>query len=323
MSLSMNSKDACRWFVTEKSFPQGQADFETRQLPLIIGASSGSRGLSTPTPISLGFVRDRAVDTKLALGTHGASGWLHATWEVPGGSALGRILWLSCAGYTPVRWFTKIDVNAPNLHARYRWSARVLNWSGRLCGLPLPKTRHIPLSNPFPVARWMGKVIVAGGTPCLHTFPSSAVRLCQVAADNGIDLHGAYFAVVGEPLTAARLARIHSVGANVVPVYDSTEAGRIGYGCCRPSSPDDVHFLNDLLALIQPEGEAQGVFPDHALLVSSLRPTAPFVLLNVSLGDQGIVSPSQCGCPMEELGWVTHIHTIQSQGPCRRSHTVM
>ena len=49
-----------------------------------------------------------------------------------------------------------------------------------------------------------------------------------------------------------------------------------------------------------------------ALLVSSLRPTAPIVLLNVSLGDRATLDSRACACPLEALGWTTHLHTVRS-----------
>ena len=52
--------------------------------------------------------------------------------------------------------------------------------------------------------------------------------------------------------------------------------------------------------------------PASALLVTSLRMTAPLVLLNAGLGDQAVVVARHCGCPLERLGWTTHLHTIRS-----------
>ena len=52
--------------------------------------------------------------------------------------------------------------------------------------------------------------------------------------------------------------------------------------------------------------------PPSALLVTSLRMTAPLVLLNAGLGDQAVVADRRCGCPLERLGWTTHLHTIRS-----------
>lgn len=177
----------------------------------------------------------------------------------------------------------------------------------------MPRPLHVPLNNPLPIARWMVEVLRAGGTPYLFTFPSSAVRLCQAAYDAGVDLHGARFTLGGEPITEARLATIRRTGAEPAPRYGSIECGPIGYGCLKPEESDDVHLLHDLHALIQSgeDGETQG-FPPNALFISSLHPQAPFIMLNVSMGDQAVITKRTCDCPLERLGWITHLHTVRS-----------
>jgi len=65
------------------------------------------------------------------------------------------------------------------------------------------------------------------------------------------------------------------------------------------------------VALIQVERPSLGLSA-RALLVSSPRPAAPLLLLNVSLGDEAVVSRRVCGCPLEQLGCPTHLHTIRS-----------
>jgi hypothetical protein len=114
-------------------------------------------------------------------------------------------------------------------------------------------------------------------------------------------------------LTAARLATIRRAGVAVTPIYASLDAGVVGKGCLSPGIPDEIHLFHDLLAMIQPtaDDERPGL-SRRALLVSSLRETAPLTLLNVSLGDQGTLTERRCGCPLERLGWGTHLHTIRS-----------
>jgi hypothetical protein len=90
------------------------------------------------------------------------------------------------------------------------------------------------------------------------------------------------------------------------------EAGIMSDGCLAPVAADDVHWFDDLNAVVQPGDELAGLLPPRALLVSSLRPTAPLILLNVSLGDQGLLSSRRCGCPLESLGWTTHLQEIRS-----------
>jgi hypothetical protein len=280
--------------------------------PHLFGRTSGSRGERTPVPIDLEFIRERAVDTGLVLETRGGARLVHATWEVPGGSALGRLLWLSGFGNRPARWFSQVDPTAPALHPRYRRSARVLRAASILAGRPLPRPEFVSLDAPQPIVEWVRHVLEAGRLPMLHTFPSAAVRACRVAHEAGVDLRGAQFAVVGEPMTAARLAAIRQVGAEAMPVYGSAEAGRLGYGCQAPIAPDDVHVLDDLVALIQPGTLDPALLPSKAVLVTALRPSAPLVLLNVSLGDQAEMERRACGCPLGHLGWTTHLHTIRS-----------
>jgi hypothetical protein len=159
----------------------------------------------------------------------------------------------------------------------------------------------------------MRRVLESGQTPLLFTYSSPGVRLAEAARAAGLDLRGARFFIYGEPVTAARLAVIRRAGAEVKPLYIATETWYLGEGCLTPETADDVHFLSDLHALIQAgsNGDAFGL-RDEALLVTSLRMTAPLVLLNVALGDRAVVVDRQCGCPLEHLGWTTHLHTIRS-----------
>jgi hypothetical protein len=52
--------------------------------------------------------------------------------------------------------------------------------------------------------------------------------------------------------------------------------------------------------------------PRDALLISSIRKTAPLILLNVSMGDRANLVRRDCGCGLERIGWSTHLHTIRS-----------
>jgi hypothetical protein len=155
----------------------------------------------------------------------------------------------------------------------------------------------------------MADALRAGRTPHLQTFVSSAVRVSRAALDSATDLTGAHFMVGGEPVTQARVSLIRRAGADVRSRYLATEAGLIGLGCLAPRVPDDLHVCDDLNAVVS--GDAGGL-PAGSLLVSSLRPTAPMILLNVSLGDQGVLGSRRCGCPLEALGWATHLDTLRS-----------
>jgi hypothetical protein len=185
---------------------------------------------------------------------------------------------------------------------------------GALAGVPLPHPVHVPLADPRPIVRWLDEVLQAGRIPHLSTYASAAVRLCEAACAADVSLQGAQFTLSGEPITEARLAAIHHAGVTAVPQYGASEAGgTIGHGCLAPTEADDIHLFDDLRAVIQAEGVgADSGLPPSTLLFSSLRSTAPYVLLNVSFGDRAALGRRDCRCPLERLGWTTHIHAIRS-----------
>jgi hypothetical protein len=275
--------------------------------------TSGSRGGRTPVPVDLAIVRQWAVNKCLVLEARDGLEWLQAAWYVPGGDAIAYLLLYSAIGASPVRWFSQIDPASPGLHPRYRWSARALHWGTRLAGVPMPRPQYVPVDEPLPIARWIADVLAAGRTPHLVTYASPAVRLCQAASEAGLDLRGAQFLLVGESVTTARLAFVRRVGVNARSSYSSIEAGPIGESCLEPEAADEVHVYRDLVALIQPQSHARHrATPDGGLFVSSVHPEAPLVLLNVSMGDEGVLRQRRCGCPLQQLGWTTHLHTIRS-----------
>jgi hypothetical protein len=237
------------------------------------GSTSGSRGSPTMVPMDLALLRDRAVNALLTLDARGGATWRKAAWADPAG-ALG--LSLRYSGFRPTvdRAFTLVDLSAPGLHPRYRWSARAIGWASRLAGEPLPRLEHVPLERPRAIARWMADVLRAGGTPHLWCAVSPALRLCQAALEAGIPLRGAQLTITGEPITAARLAVIHAAGVGTMADYGSVESGFVAHGCLAAEAPDEVHLLGDLNALIQPGPDAAAPgLPPAALL--SLRCAPP------------------------------------------------
>ena len=272
--------------------------------------TSGSRGPGASVPIDLGFVRDHAVNTHLTLSTHGGTAWQHAHWGIPGGAAIVNLVEFALGGRPPARWFSQVDPAAVGLPARYRWSAPALRWGGRLGGVRFPAPEHVPLDDARPVARWMADTLRAGAVPHLWTYASSAVRVCQAARAAGLDLTGAQFTGGGEPTTATRLEAARAVGARMWPRYGSTETDIIAYACHAPAEPDDMHLLHDRRAVVH-AGAARGLAPP-TLLFTSVLPTDPLILVNVSLGDRAVMTDRRCDCPLAALGWVTHLHAVRS-----------
>ena len=275
--------------------------------------TSGSAGPRTPVPINLSYIRNRSIDAFLNFRARRGLSWVHGLWAVPGSSALVYLLEQAAFGKRPVRWFSQVHPGSSGLHPRYRWSTRAIRWASLPAGFPLPKLTHVPLDNPRPIIEWMRESISRGETPHLFTYTSSGIRLSLAAQQAGISLSGARLTVTGEPVTRLRLDSIQKCGARVLTRYGTAESGTIGYGCLRPSYPDEVHVLADRLALIQGnEGCSGDATPDGALFVTTLDPDAPFFLLNVSLGDRATVAEGNCDCPLDRLGWRTRIHSITS-----------
>jgi hypothetical protein len=159
----------------------------------------------------------------------------------------------------------------------------------------------------------MAGIVRAGRTPHLYTYASSALRVCQSAQAAGLGLDGSRFTLTGEPVTDARLAVIREVGATGAARYATTETGPLGDACAAPEAADDIHLYDDLHAVIQPGRHGREArLPPGTLLISTLRHTAPFILINVSMGDAAAIRRRACGCPMGALGWSTHLHTIRS-----------
>ena len=276
--------------------------------------TGGSRGHSTPVALDLAFIREMAVNYCLVADARGERDWVHAVWLVPSGDAIVKMLRHARFGAIPVRWFSQFALHSPEVHPRYRLGARVLRWAGRLARVPLPWPEHVSIEDPTPIVRWIAAVLGTGRTPHLITIASSAVRICQAAAAGGVNLRGARFTLAGEPTTAARLSVVQAVGADAHPIYATTEAGVIGLGCLARETSDDVHMFHDRVAVIAPRVDSPShALPRDALFISTLRVVGtPVILLNVSLGDQAVMTERRCGCPLEALGWSTHLHTIRS-----------
>ncbi len=273
-------------------------------VPLLWARTSGSRGTARRMRFDLDGIRDRAVNMFLAQHARGGARWRTAIWGAP---ALIPVLWYSAWGVPAARWFYKVD---PRMESRLRWTARMVALAGRLGGVRMPRPEYAPVSAPTPIVAWMRRVLDTGETPHLWGAPSSAVRLCEAAQAAGVDLAGSRFTITGEPVTAARLAVIRRARGEAVPDYGSADSGgTIGYGCLAPAAPDDVHVFDDVNAVVQADGPP---FPEGALLVSSLLPSSPLILLNVSMGDKATMVTRRCGCPMEAIVWRAHLHTVRS-----------
>src|SRR5581483_10270684 len=95
--------------------------------------------------------------------------------------------------------------------------------------------------------------------------------------------------------------------------YYITEMGRVGLGCANPLDGNDLHLLNDLLALIAYPRQVPGTTVTvDSFHLTSLSTSGPKLLLNVEGDDYGVVEQRGCGCALEALGFTQHVREVRS-----------
>jgi hypothetical protein len=134
---------------------------------------------------------------------------------------------------------------------------------------------------------------------------SLAVRTALAAREHDLDIAGTFFRLHNEPYTPAKAAIIAGSGARAAIGYAMSELGPIGLGCAAESELDDVHLLGDKVAVLQRE-------PGGALLLTTLLPSCPKLMLNADVGDYGQLSEHECGCPVGAAGFPLHLSGIRS-----------
>jgi len=281
------------------------------------GQTGGSTGVGTRVETDLDNLFSQAPHLMLARSVHGLLGLPMAVWHgaLPDPTGIG--IYLRAVAYRghPVRWFTPVTRELYKPALKYRLATQYVLAMSRLCGLPCPRPEPLPLERAAVLARWAADAVRAHGG-CEVVCPVSlAVRVCLAAHDEGIDLSGAAFFGGGEPFTAAKNAAVTRVGARYVSIYISEDTGPMGIHCVAPLEENDQHLLEDGIALIQHPREVldSGVEVD-AFYMTTLRPMASKILLNVESDDYGIVETRSCGCPLEELGYQRHLRRIRSFG---------
>lgn len=276
-------------------------------------SSSGTRSAGTPVMIDLEFIRACAANAAISLSARSMERWAQTSWESPGAGLRFRTVKYAFCGLPPPATFSQIDPRSNAIPAYFRWNLRLLRWVSTVAGRPLPWPQHAPLDNPRPIVDWLQRRRRAGEVPYVHAFTSSAVIACRWAIDNGVDISGSWFVLQGEPVTAAAIATVRRAGCRAIPRYGTMEVGAIAYGCAHGDHADDMHLVANMHGLIQ-AGEAGAAYglPPKAVLITSLHAQAPFVMLNLSMGDQAEMSDRVCGCPLEKAGWTTHVWNVRS-----------
>jgi hypothetical protein len=278
----------------------------TRHFHAVTG---GSGGVRRRLIIDLGLLEHDAAALRMVLEGFQIVQRPLAVWRPvpPGAAGIKRALLQEKMGLAVARWFSQSDprIGAAPLKSWMFLTAAVAG--SRLWGQGLPSPEYVRLDQASLVARWLGRQHATGHPGHLDTNVSSAVRACQAARDEGIDISGTFVRVGGEPLTPQRAELFRAAGCRVACNYSMSETGPIGVACADPASADDVHVLGSKIAVVR----SDAAYP-NALYLTSLLFSSPRLLLNVESGDAAGRQLRSCSCPLGELGFNEHLSDIRS-----------
>jgi hypothetical protein len=280
------------------------------------GVTGGSRTKGTRVLLSLDDLTGEFAGSLLWLQANRALGLPQAYWRpaAPSTAALKWVLIWARLGTSVVRWYTQTHPGPLEPGGLSGLIVHATTWGlTALAGHPAPYPRYLPTDAAEPMVRWLATETRRGVRIYIDAIVSSAVRLCIVARELGLDISGHLFRTVAEPLTPAKAQVLYDAGCDVISAYGLVDAGRIGSSCGTPNALDDMHLLTTRTGFLQVPKELAGwPQPVGAIHLTTLRPTAPKLLLNVETGDYGVMSERQCGCTLGEAGLTTHLHTIRN-----------
>jgi hypothetical protein len=266
--------------------------------------SGGSRSAGRRTKLDLGLLADDAAHHWLL---HDANGVAERSWSVwhtvpPGGPGIKMCLVLAKLGNPAERWFTPTEPAPRGAPRRFSAFTRT---TVALSRGAVPSPEHTPPGEAVRVARWLAAKREAGTPAALSTSVSLAVRVALAARDHGLDIAGSFFRLHNEPYTPAKAKIVAESGAQAAIGYAMSELGPVGLGCAAPAELDDVHVLGDKVAILQREHGG-------ALLLTTLLPSCPKLMLNVDVGDYGRLETRDCGCSIGAAGFPVHLSGIRS-----------
>jgi hypothetical protein len=231
----------------------------------------------------------------------------------PAVSGIRIALKLAKLGRPLEKWFSQNPFR-PRLNTVHYFSfAAIAVYGSRFCDNALPMPEFVPAGEAWRVAQWLRSKREEAQPAVLLTPAASAVRVCQAALEGGLDISGSLFRVGGEPYTPAKANIVTQAGCRAVPTYATAEIGNIGLPCAAAQSIDDIHLLEDKLAVIQqPKTIGDCGLSVGALFYTALLTSSPKIMLNVDTGDYAIMERRKCDCALGQLGFHNHLREIRS-----------
>jgi hypothetical protein len=309
-------------FKGTKPIVRGSLTLETS--PADFDNPTASRFYSTTTGGSTGAGRRVQLDLEhleallpgriVVRHVQGVTGVPAASWsDLPPGGGLKGVLLQAAAGEDATHWFSARPLTRHGMPLRFRLATHAALGVARAAGASVAWPAYVPFESAVTLARWARDQVQRHGACTIHSSVSRILRIAVAARDEGIDLTGTVLRGGGEPPTPAKVAQITSTGATFRSSYAFSEVGTVGSSCLASGEPNDQHFMEDHLAMIQAARTVPGFAIEvPAFCYTSLLTTAPKLLLNVESDDYGAVDRRPCGCTWETLGVATHIRDIRS-----------
>lgn len=272
--------------------------------------TGGSSGAPTRARVDLDFLEARATYDHLMFAMLDLHRVPLALWysKLPASIPLVQCLRYAKIGHPPVAWFD-MAIGGTFVPRRHRWALAAIMAASRLSKMPFPWPRAAPLDDPGAILDWLRATVARHGRAACQSTVSGILRVSQQAVDRGQSLQGVQFLVGSEPLTDSRQRLIESSGARVYGRYHSIDAGTIGHECGQPAHAGDLHLASDAIVLLQPDHAPGAPAPFY---LTQLMESCPRVLINVEIGDAGVVTTRACGCLWGTLGFTTHLADVRS-----------
>jgi len=276
--------------------------------------TGGSTGMGRRVKLDLAHMEAQLPGRIMVRHVQGVGGIPAASWsDLPPAGGLMGVLLHAAAGEEATHWYCARGGSASNVPLRFRMATTAALTVARLSGARVQWPKLLPFDQAVELARWAHDQVRRNGACTVHASVSRILRIAVAAQEHGIDLTGAILRGGGEPPTQAKVAQIRHTGATFYSSYAFSEVGTVGSACLNATGPNDQHFMQDHLAMIQAMRPVPGFSLEvPAFCFTTLLATAPKLMLNVESDDYGTADTTPCGCPWEALGFPTHLRDIRS-----------
>jgi len=236
--------------------------------------------------------------------------------------AMGRMVSAQKNGFQIHHWFALSSGSGGSGPQRAATGALLaeLRW----LGVPVPPLTWLHGSDYSPVARAIVEAREQGFESFVTGITSPCVRVAAAAIENYLDLSGTRFWAGGEAITKAKAEVFHRAGAEIYASYGAQELGMLFQGCPHYEGQNTVHCFRDAVAVVTRVQEAPGTGSEvNSLMLTPLLASAAFLVINLDVGDHGVLQKARCGCRISQLGLDTVISDIYSYTRLTGHHTVI